>query len=106
MDAAPMVPLVLERRRGETQLLVKEVKVVKGRYIVSRNDVEAEKDKADRQAIIAGLEAAQKGRQGTVGNSAYGRYLETSGKNFKIDLGKLAEKPGTTVSPWCGPTRT
>lgn len=46
-DAAPMVPLVLERRRGETQLLVKEVKAVKGRYIVSRNDAEAEKDKAD-----------------------------------------------------------
>lgn len=47
-DAAPMVPLVLERRRGETQLLVKEVKAVKGRYIVSRNDAEAEKDKTDR----------------------------------------------------------
>lgn len=67
----------------------------------------AEKDKADRQAIIAGLEAQlKKGDKALVGNSAYRPYLKASGKNFKIDLGKLAEKPGTTVSPWCGPTRT
>lgn len=92
-DEAPMVPLALERQRGETQLWVKEVKVGKDRYIVSRNDAEAEKDKADRQAIVAGLEAQlRKGDKALVGNSAYRRYLKTSGKNFAIDLGKLAEE--------------
>ncbi|MGY3333677.1 hypothetical protein ACVILI_006754 [Mesorhizobium sp. USDA 4775] len=92
-DTAPMVPLVLERQRGETQLWVKEVKFGKDRYIVSRNDAEAEKDKADRQAIIAGLEAQlKKGDKALVGNSAYRRYLKAGGKNFKIDVGKLAEE--------------
>ena len=51
-DTAPMVPLVLERQKGETQLWAKEVKVDKQRYIVSRNDAEAEKERADRQAIL------------------------------------------------------
>lgn len=96
-DEAPMVPLALDRQRGETQLWVKEVRVGPGnkgdRYIVSRNDAEAKKDKADRQAIIAGLEAQlRKGDKALVGNSAYRRYLKTSGKTFAIDLGKLAEE--------------
>jgi hypothetical protein len=86
-DTAPMVPLVLERQRGETQLWVKEVKVGKDRYIVSRNDAEAEKDKADRQAIIAGLEAQlKKGDKALVGNSAYRRYLKASGNTHRLSL--------------------
>jgi len=92
-DSAPMVPLVLDRQRGETQLWVKEVRVGKDRYIVNRNDAEAEKDRTDRQAIIAGLEAQlKKGDKALVGNSAYRRYLKTSGKRFTIDAGKLADE--------------
>ena len=92
-DSAPMVPLVLDRQRGETQLWVKEVRVGKDRYIVNRNDAEAEKDRTDRQAIIAGLEAQlKKGDKALVGNSAYRRYLKTSGKSFTIDAGKLADE--------------
>ena len=92
-DTAPMVPLVLDRQRGETQLWAKEVKVGKDRYIVNLNEAEAKKDKADRQAIIAGLEAQlKKGDKALVGNSAYRRYLKTSGKTFEIDLGKLADE--------------
>lgn len=92
-DSAPMVPLVLDRQRGETQLWVKEVRVGKDRYIVSRNDAEAEKDRADRQAIVTGLEAQlKKGDKALVGNSAYRRYLKTSGKSFSIDAGKLADE--------------
>ena len=41
---APFVPLVVERQRGETQLFAKEVKVEGKRYIVCRNEAEAEKD--------------------------------------------------------------
>ena len=90
-----MVPLVLERQKGETQLWVKEVKVDKQRYIVSRNDAEAEKERADRQAIVAGLEAQlKKGDKALVGNSAYRRYLRRTdvGKAFEIDPGKLADE--------------
>nr|WP_202946701.1 hypothetical protein [Mesorhizobium alhagi] len=48
-----------------------------------RAPVRLSKDKADRQAIIAGLEAQlKKGDKALVGNSAYRRYLKASGKNF------------------------
>jgi hypothetical protein len=92
-DTAPMVPLVLDRQRGETQLWAKEVRVGKDRYIVNLNEAEAKKDKADRQAIIDGLQAQlKKGDKALVGNSAYRRYIKTSGKSFEIDLGKLADE--------------
>jgi len=98
-DEAPMVPLVLERQRGDTQLWVKEVRIGKGRdaqrYIVTLNEAEAKKDKADRQAIIDGLQAQlKKGDKALVGNSAYRRYLRKAGKDkaFEIDPGKLAEE--------------
>jgi len=92
-DTAPMVPLALDRQKGETQLWVKQVMVGKDRYIVSLNEAEAKKDKADRQAIIEGLQTQlKKGDKALVGNSAYRRYIKTSGKGFEIDLGKLAEE--------------
>ena len=92
-DTAPMVPLVLDRQRGETQLWAKEVKVGKDRYIVNLNEAEARKDKADRQAIIDGLQSQlKKGDKALVGNSAFRRYIKTSGKSFEIDLGKLADE--------------
>ena len=53
-DETPFTPLLIARRRGETQLFAKEVKVNGARYIVCRNEAEAEKDRVDRQAIIAG----------------------------------------------------
>ncbi|WP_337848262.1 hypothetical protein [Sphingomonas sp.] len=96
-DKAPMVPLVLDRQAGETQLWVKEVRVGKGsdaqRYIVTLNEAEAKKDRADRQAIIDGLQAQlKKGDKALVGNSAYRRYIKASGKAFEIDVGKLADE--------------
>ena len=50
----PFVPLRNERARGETQLFVKEVIADGVRYIVCRNETEAEKDRADRLAIVYG----------------------------------------------------
>ena len=96
-DAAPFTPLLIERARGETQLFVKEVAVAGQRYIVCRNEAEAEKDRADRQAIVAGLEKQLgKGDKALIGNSAYRRYLRktSAGKMpaFEIDPGKLAEE--------------
>ena len=55
-DARPFTPLLIERSRGETQLFVKEVQVEGIRYIAARNEAEAEKDAADRQAIVAALD--------------------------------------------------
>src|SRR5450631_2387763 len=95
---APFVPLLVERQMGETQLFVKEVKVEGKRYIVCRNEAEAEKDRKDREAIVTALDAQlKKGDKAFIGNSAYRRYLrkskETEGSQvFQIDAGKLAEE--------------
>jgi Transposase DDE domain len=97
-DQGPFVPLLIERRSGETQLFVKEVNVGGKRFVVCRNEAEAEKDRADREAIIAALDRQLKrGDKALIGNSAYRRYLRktTDSKNkavFEIDPGKLAEE--------------
>ena len=92
------MPLLIERKVGETQLFVKQVTIEGKRYIVCRNQAEAEKDRKDREAIVAALDAQlQKGDKALIGNSAYRRYLrkstETKDKRaFQIDMGKLAEE--------------
>jgi transposase len=105
-DDRAFTPLLVERANGaETQLFAKEVRHAGRRYIVCRNEAEAEKDRADRQAIIAGLEQQlQRGDKALIGNSAYRRYLRRvappdgkGGKSklgpaFEIDAGKLAEE--------------
>ena len=94
----PWVPLLIERQSGETQLFAKQVKIEDQRYIVCRNETEAEKDRKDREAIVAALDAQlKKGDKALVSNSAYRRYLrktpETKDKPaFEIDAGKLAEE--------------
>jgi hypothetical protein len=94
----PWVPLLIERQSGETQLFAKQVKIEDQCYIVCRNETEAEKDRKDREAIVAALDAQlKKGDKALVGNSAYRRYLrktrETKDKPaFEIDAGKLAEE--------------
>jgi hypothetical protein len=95
-DAAPFIPLLVERAHGaETQLFAKEVRHAGRRYIVCRNEAEAERDRADRQAILAGLEQQlRRGDKALIGNSAYRRYLRRTGlgQAFEIDPGKLAEE--------------
>jgi Transposase DDE domain len=105
-DERPFTPLLVGRANGaETQLFAKEVRHSGRRYIVCRNEAEAEKDRAGRQAIIAGLEQQlQRGDKALIGNSAYRRYLrrvaapsakggkDKPGPAFEIDAGKLAEE--------------
>jgi hypothetical protein len=92
------VPLLIEPKTGETQLFVKQVRVDGKRYIVCRNEAETEKDRGDREAIVAALDMQlKKGDKALVGNSAYRRYLrkskEPEGRQvFQIDAGKLAEE--------------
>ena len=91
----PFVPLRIERARGGTQLFVKEVTAGGVRYIVCRNEAEAEKDRADRLAIIGGLQRRLKqGDKALIANTGYRRYLRRSGEGaaFEIDAGKLAEE--------------
>jgi hypothetical protein len=92
----PFIPLCVTRADGgETQLFVKEVTVERRRYIVCRNEAEAQKDAADRQAIVEALDQQLKrGDKALVGNSAYRRYLRTTGQTraFEIDPGKLADE--------------
>src|SRR3954447_3292976 len=93
-DQRPFTPLCIPRAGGaETQLFVKEVQAEGRRYIVCRNEAEAAKDAADRQAIVAALDQQLKrGDKALIGNSAYRRYLRaTSKKAFEIDPGKLAD---------------
>ena len=76
----PFVPLLVERKAGETQLFVKQVKVEGVRYVVCRNEAEAENDRKDREAIVASLDAQlKKGDKALIGNSAYRRYLRKAG---------------------------
>src|SRR6185503_2607701 len=94
-DDRPFTPLCIPRAGDEeTQLFIKEVQVEGRRYIVCRNEAEAEKDAADRQAIVSALEQQLKrGDKALIGNSAYRRYQRTTSKNaFAIDIGKLAEE--------------
>ncbi len=81
----------------EKAFRVKEVKLGERRYIVCRNEAEANKDAADRAAVLEGLERQlQKGDKVLVGNSAYRRLLRTTGKTtdkvFQIDPGKVADE--------------
>ena len=95
-DKKPFTPLCVERAGGaQTQLFAKEVTVEGRRYIVCRNEAEAAKDAADRQAIVTALDQQLKrGDKALIGNSAYRRYLRTTSdrRSFEIDAGKLADE--------------
>jgi hypothetical protein len=93
-DTQPFTPLCVSRAAGETQLWVKEVSVAGRRYVVCRNEVEANKDAADRRAVLDGLERQlARGDKALIGNSAYRRFLKTTAKKaFTIDAGKVADE--------------
>jgi transposase len=73
---------------------VKEVWVDERRYIVCRNEDEARKEAADREAIVAALrEQLRSGDKSLVGNRGDRRYLSGgSPEHFQIDEAKIAEE--------------
>src|SRR5215468_9221219 len=102
-DPTAYVPLSIPKAagRGSTDLLVKEVvrtgigtdgKPWRRRYIVCRNEAEAQRDKAERGAILAALEAAlRRGDKSLVGNRGYRRFLRlAAGRRFEIDPRRVA----------------
>jgi hypothetical protein len=81
--------------RGET---VKEAKVGAARYVLHRNEAEAERDPMSGRRSSWGSPSSSRGDKALIANSAYRRYLRrtpsASGKPtlFEIDPGKLAEE--------------
>lgn len=76
-------------------LEVKEVKVDSRRYIVCRNEEQAHKDRADRQAIVQSLrEQLKRGDKTLVGNKGYRKYLRTpkAKEHFEIDEDKVRDE--------------
>ena len=93
-DQGRFTPLCVPRATGATQLWVKEVVVEGRRYIVCRNEAEANQDAADRQAVLDGPERQLKrGDKALIGNSTYQRRFlkSTTKKVFAIDPGKVAD---------------
>jgi Transposase DDE domain len=92
-DAGPFVPLVIPRPgRQDTELEAKAVTLGKRRHIVCRNPAEAEKDAAERDAIVANLRRALKaGDKALVGNAGYRRFLRAPAQGFAIDEARVAE---------------
>lgn len=93
-DPTPWVPLSIPKAagRGTTDLLVKEVGRSGRRYIVCRNEAEAQRDAAEREAILASLAAAlARGDKSLVGNRGYRRFLGLKvGRRFAIDPRRVA----------------
>ncbi len=72
-------------------LKVKEVWVEDRRYIVCHNEDRAKKDRADREAIVAGLrDQLRRGAKSLVGNKGYRKFLKTRcGGGFDVDETKI-----------------
>ena len=90
---APFVPLLIPRQgRPDTELEAKAVTLGKRRYVVCRNLAEAEKDAADRDAIVTNLRRALKaGDKALVGNAGYRRFLKAPEVGFAVDEARVAE---------------
>jgi transposase len=79
--------------KAPSPLKVKEVWVEQRRYIVCKNEDQAQKDRQDREAIAAALQdALEAGDKSLVGNQGYRRFLKTTGAHFTIDHDKLEEE--------------
>jgi hypothetical protein len=91
-DGAPCVPLTVTRRGHEIDYEAKAVTVGGRRFILCRNHQEAERDAANRDAILASLERQlAKGDKALVGNSGFRRFLKAPQQGFAIDEARVAE---------------
>jgi len=76
--------------KAPSPLKVKEVRLNDRRYIVCLNEDQAEKDRHDREAIVASLrDALTHGDKSLIGNKGYRRYVRAIGKRFTIDTKKV-----------------
>jgi len=76
--------------KAPSPLKVKEVRLNDRRYIVCLNQDQAEKDRHDREAIVASLrDALAHGDKSLIGNKGYRRYVRAVGRRFTIDTKKV-----------------
>lgn len=60
------------------------------RYVVCHNQEQAEKDRADREAIVAALEdQLKRGDKSLIGNKGFRKYVRPQGPRFAIDRQKI-----------------
>src|SRR6516164_5481388 len=92
LEARGLLYILGTRERKESDYGAKAVMLGGRRYIVCINHQEAQKDAADRAALVAALEQQLKrGAKALVGNTGYRRFLKTAGKgHFVIDRAKVA----------------
>jgi transposase len=88
-------------------LKVKEVRVQDRRYIVCHNEDQARKDRADREALLAGLQTRlRQSATSLVGNKGYRKFLRTRpGGGFELDPAKI-EKDARFDGKWVLQTDT
>jgi len=80
-------------KKDPSPLQVKEVMIWDRRYVVCRNEDQATKDAADREAILAGLrDQLKRGEKSLVGNKGYRKFLQAEKQAFRIDQEKVAEE--------------
>jgi len=96
-----------EDKKGPSPLKVKDVCVNGRRYIVCHNEEQAEKDRADREAIVAALrDQLKRGDKSLVGNKGYRKFLRTTpGERFVIDEEKV-RREGRFDGKWVLQTDT
>ena len=77
--------------KDPSTLKVKDVSVNGRGYVVCHNEEQAEKDRADREAIVTALrDQLKRGDKSLVGNKGYRKFLKaTSGERFVIDEEKV-----------------
>jgi Transposase DDE domain len=90
-DDGVAVPLVIPRQKGQTQLAIKDVTIASRRYVLCRNEEEANKDAEARAAILAALERKlAQGDKALVGNAGFRRFLGSpKDEGFTIDAAKV-----------------
>ena len=89
-----------QRSKDPSPLKVKDVRFTgkdgrDRRYVVCHNEEQAARDRADREAIVAGLEdQLGKGDKSLVGNKGYRKYVECDdgGRHFGVDRAKVREE--------------
>lgn len=95
-DAAPFTPVYGPRQKSTdlAPLAVKEVRIAERRYIVCHNEEQARKDRATRQALVAGLrDKLAGGAKKLIGNKGYRKYVRSvAGGGWEIDDAKVASE--------------
>jgi hypothetical protein len=84
-------------------LAVKEVRVQDRRYVICHNEDQARKDRADREAMLAGLETRlRQSATSLVGNKGYRKFLRRGREAASNSIRRRSKRtPASTASGFC-----